>query len=131
MPLQKQEATSFLTRSASPRSHNYSAGCSQPKEVAEVALNQVEKIRYHLDIPAPTIKSPETSSPGGACTLPSGMLSIPFFGTAQSHLAQQTTYPAETPHTKKDAIAISRESGPSLKAWGEGTAARAVFWSRG
>lgn len=46
------------------------------------------------------------------------MLSIPFFGAAQSHLAQEITHPKETPHTKKDAIAISRESVPLLKAWG-------------
>lgn len=71
------------------------------------------------------------SSPWGACSLPSGMLGIPFFGAAQSHLAQQTTQPTETPHTKKDAIAISRESVPLLKPWGKGTTARAVFWNRG
>lgn len=52
------------------------------------------------------------SSLGAACTFPSGMLSIPFFDTAQSHLPEQTTHPTGTPHIKKDAFGLS-ESVPS------------------
>ena len=127
MPLQKQEDTSLLTRPGSPESCNYRAHCSCPKEIVASLEGWVPS-----GYTSPYHQKPWNEQPWRSLHPSLGDAQYFFLWCSSISLGSTNHLPHRntTPHTKKDAIAISRESVPLLTTWGKGTSTRAVFWRR-